>query len=170
MWDEINFPFLNSNGATVGVYEWIDNFIPHFTGCVITYPCTGSDKSTHTMWHALHQDPRPSWANCSLHLEENMPQFWYNVQWKWVQSWIESRTPFGHKYAQKGPWLDSELVSPWPPHRVVPQKQSCHMLCGAWTYTKCKRSHLMRVHPRTRRRRQRQTGTHIGTPRPIVSS
>ena len=39
MWDEINYPFLNFNGATVEVWEWISNFIPHITGHVITYPC-----------------------------------------------------------------------------------------------------------------------------------
>ena len=31
MWDEITYPFLNYNGATVEVKEWISNFIPHFT-------------------------------------------------------------------------------------------------------------------------------------------
>ena len=38
MWDEITYPFLNFNGATVEVYEWISNFIPHLTGCVIIDP------------------------------------------------------------------------------------------------------------------------------------
>ena len=39
MWDDITYPFLNFHGATVEVQEWISNFIPHFTGRVITYPC-----------------------------------------------------------------------------------------------------------------------------------
>ena len=38
MWDEIIYPFLNFNGATIEVYEWISKFIPYFTGHVITYP------------------------------------------------------------------------------------------------------------------------------------
>ena len=38
-WDEITYPFLNFNGVTVEVWEWISNSIPHFTGQVITYPC-----------------------------------------------------------------------------------------------------------------------------------
>ena len=38
MWDEITYPFLNFNGATIEVQEWISNFTPHFTGHVITYP------------------------------------------------------------------------------------------------------------------------------------
>ena len=39
MWDEITNPFTHFNGATVEVWEWISNFIPHYTGRVITYPC-----------------------------------------------------------------------------------------------------------------------------------
>ena len=36
---EITYPFLNFNGATVDVQEWISKFIPHFMMDVITYPC-----------------------------------------------------------------------------------------------------------------------------------
>ena len=36
MWDEIIYPFPNFNGTMVEVREWISNFIPHFTGLVIT--------------------------------------------------------------------------------------------------------------------------------------
>ena len=32
-WDEITYPFLNFNGCTVEVQEWISNFIPHYNGC-----------------------------------------------------------------------------------------------------------------------------------------
>ena len=32
VWDEITYPSLNFNGTTVEVWEWISNFIPHFTG------------------------------------------------------------------------------------------------------------------------------------------
>ena len=39
MWDENTYPFPNFNGTTVEVWEWISNFIAHFTGHVITYPC-----------------------------------------------------------------------------------------------------------------------------------
>ena len=37
--DEITYPFPNFNGCAVEVWEWISNFITHFTGHVITYPC-----------------------------------------------------------------------------------------------------------------------------------
>ena len=39
VWDAITYPFLNFNGATVEVYKWISNCIPHFSGHVIMYPC-----------------------------------------------------------------------------------------------------------------------------------
>ena len=32
VWDEITDLFLNFNGCTVEILEWISNFIPHFTG------------------------------------------------------------------------------------------------------------------------------------------
>ena len=39
VWDEITYPFPNFNGTTIEVWKWISNFIPHFPGEVITYPC-----------------------------------------------------------------------------------------------------------------------------------
>ena len=36
--DEVIYPFPNFNGVIVEVWEWISNFIPDFTGHVITYP------------------------------------------------------------------------------------------------------------------------------------
>ena len=35
--DEITYPSPNSNGVTVGVWEWISNFIPHLKMEVIIY-------------------------------------------------------------------------------------------------------------------------------------
>ena len=43
VWDKITCSFPNVTGCIVEVWEWIINFIPHFTGHVITYPCW--DKS-----------------------------------------------------------------------------------------------------------------------------
>ena len=34
-WDEISYPFQNFNGCTVEVWDWICNFIPHFTEHVV---------------------------------------------------------------------------------------------------------------------------------------
>ena len=39
MWEYINNPFPNFNGTTVEIRELSSNFMPHFTECVITYPC-----------------------------------------------------------------------------------------------------------------------------------
>ena len=39
VWDEIMYAFPNIKGATIEVWEWINNFILHFTGHLITYPC-----------------------------------------------------------------------------------------------------------------------------------
>ena len=36
-WDEITYPFWNFIDATIDIL--ISNFVPHFTGNVITYPC-----------------------------------------------------------------------------------------------------------------------------------
>ena len=38
VWDKITYQFPNLSGATVEVWQWISNFISHFTGHVITYP------------------------------------------------------------------------------------------------------------------------------------
>ena len=42
LWDELRYPFPNFNSATVEVWGWISNFIPHFIMNVITYPCCKS--------------------------------------------------------------------------------------------------------------------------------
>ena len=39
VWDEITYPYPNSNGWTTEVLKWISNFISHFIMDVITYPC-----------------------------------------------------------------------------------------------------------------------------------
>ena len=39
MSSEITYPFPNFNGCTIEVWEWTSDFIPHFPGHVITYPC-----------------------------------------------------------------------------------------------------------------------------------
>ena len=39
VWDEITYPFANFDSGTIVVWEWLSNFIPHFTRHVITYPC-----------------------------------------------------------------------------------------------------------------------------------
>ena len=50
MWDEITYPFPNFNGATIEVWEWPSNFIPYFTGHMITYPCWDYSVSKRGPW------------------------------------------------------------------------------------------------------------------------
>ena len=38
LWDGITYPFPNFNGATIEVWEWLSNFVPHFTWHFIAYP------------------------------------------------------------------------------------------------------------------------------------
>ena len=44
-WYEITYASPNVNSATVEVWEWISNFIPHFDGHAITHPCWGLSSS-----------------------------------------------------------------------------------------------------------------------------
>ena len=37
--DETTYPSPNLNGCTVKVWQWIIDFITHFTGHMIAYPC-----------------------------------------------------------------------------------------------------------------------------------
>ena len=46
VWVEITYPFPNFSGATVEVWEWVSNFIPHFTGHVII--CAGT--KVNSLW------------------------------------------------------------------------------------------------------------------------
>ena len=39
VWGELSFLVSNFYYSTVEVWEWISNFIPQFTGHMITYPC-----------------------------------------------------------------------------------------------------------------------------------
>ena len=41
----ITYPLSNFNSTAVEVWEWISNFIPHFTGHVISYPCRNLSES-----------------------------------------------------------------------------------------------------------------------------
>ena len=39
VWDEITYSFPNFNSSTIDVWEWIINFILHFTVHAVTFPC-----------------------------------------------------------------------------------------------------------------------------------
>ena len=46
VWVKITYSFPKFNGATVEVWEWLSNFIPHFTWHVVTYPCLCWNRET----------------------------------------------------------------------------------------------------------------------------
>ena len=65
MWDEIAHPFLNFNGCTVEVKEWVSDFIPHFRMDRITksmlvkgapgrYMLTEEGKFHIMLWVSIH--------------------------------------------------------------------------------------------------------------------
>ena len=39
VWDEITYPFLNYNGCTIDVWEWINKFVQHSILDVIIHSC-----------------------------------------------------------------------------------------------------------------------------------
>ena len=53
VWNEITYQFPNFNGCTVEVWEWIINFIQHFIGHVVTYPC----------WEVINVSTRGPWCD-----------------------------------------------------------------------------------------------------------
>ena len=63
MWDEITYPFPNFNSTNVVVSEWRRNFVSHFTGHMITYPCwdVGFHYAVWNTWleGLSRQKPRP---------------------------------------------------------------------------------------------------------------
>ena len=98
----------------------------HHTINTLCGPSDG-ERSTQTTWHTLHQDPHPSCGNCILNLEDSTSQFWHSGRGYPCPG---SRPPFGLKHSQRGSSLRSELPYKWPPYPIVPEIQSCHMLCG----------------------------------------
>ena len=52
VWDEFNYSFPNQ------MVEWISNFLPHFTGHIITYPCLNWSQSM-----LVEGDPSALWAD-----------------------------------------------------------------------------------------------------------
>ena len=70
VWDKITYPFPNFNCAAVEVWEWMSNFISHFIGNVIAYPCwalvrqTASPNGEPVMWFSY------CWLN-TLRLRQN---------------------------------------------------------------------------------------------------
>ena len=39
MCDETTYPYPNLNGEAIVAWEWISNFVSHYTWGMVTYPC-----------------------------------------------------------------------------------------------------------------------------------
>ena len=54
--------FQNVSSAAIEVWEWMSNFIPHFTGYLITYPCgiEGWSMSYNLRLHLQEITPHPT--------------------------------------------------------------------------------------------------------------
>ena len=59
MWDEISNPFPNFSDCTTEVWEWISNFISHFTGHEVTYPCWDVSNVDYIQVMETHLAGRP---------------------------------------------------------------------------------------------------------------
>ena len=66
VWDDITYPFPNFNGCTVEVWERISNFIPHLTGCMITYPCCRSEMLLCSVLVSRETDSKYIWYQYSI--------------------------------------------------------------------------------------------------------
>ena len=70
VWKKITYPFSNFNGTAVEVWEWMNNFILHFTGQVITYPYCDYSKNAfeHVVCKMVVMLSRPQCVNGGAHL------------------------------------------------------------------------------------------------------
>ena len=71
VWDAIIYPFLNFNGCTVEVWEWISIFIPHFIMIVIAYACWETQE-----WYDLYMY---GYKHKILFLNNDITRFCLNV-------------------------------------------------------------------------------------------
>ena len=69
VWDEIDYPFPNFNGATVEVWERINNFTPHLTGCMVTNPCWVSVGVSHHWRYKILVASYPIFKSARCHWE-----------------------------------------------------------------------------------------------------
>ena len=121
MWDEITNPFRNFNGCTVEVWEWICNFIPHFTGHMIIYPCWDyswfmlrGPRAHSLMNEHAHQGRMRSGemevtksipAICFLHFPNNLkPTGYYIHIWQLSSMWLNESNRHCRVAARKSCW------------------------------------------------------------------
>ena len=75
--DEITYPSLNFNGATIEVWDCISNFISHFTGHVIIFVLTHCGLVDLRKWSIL----TPYWRHQSLGYLKKIWMPVVNIHW-----------------------------------------------------------------------------------------
>ena len=111
MWDEIISPFPTFNGATVEVWEWIYNFIPHFFMDVISYPYLGL--------RTVYQSS--SWLSLRVVVRPIGPR-----NWRWINAKIDGSVMLGghanmasgqplNEHVYSGKYIMSHVHKPWTP-------------------------------------------------------
>ena len=122
VWDEITYPFSNFNSATVEVWEWISNFIPHFTGHMIAYSCWDKkliQVSKSTCWCQLHQRI----YNCCVG-----SALWSNLMWR--SSWDLWHVCWGMRH-------DCLCCGLRPERMVAGFLHACEYACSMLVYVIC---------------------------------
>ena len=71
VWYELTYPFPNFNGAAIEIWEWINNFILHFTGHVITNLCWHLSLSVQVKGTAGDCNNHNIHSNCIMKQTEN---------------------------------------------------------------------------------------------------
>ena len=126
VWDKTTCPFPKFNGTTIEVWEWIIKFTPHFTGHMITYPCTaalvhlhrGDRKVTRVSVGAPKDvgkchEPRDNTVNhvnntCGMSLTpwlHNAPLLWYTHT-------LTLCVPYGDPTGSMAVWRPTSLKHP----------------------------------------------------------
>ena len=66
VWDETTYPFPNLNDATVDFWEWICNFVPHFTMTVITHQCWVNNECNYLSMLGLKLNHDSEWDHWAM--------------------------------------------------------------------------------------------------------
>ena len=82
--DENTYPFSDFNGATMGVWESINHFIPHFTGLMTTCPCWFLSWIILVKWATNAWGPNGTRSMADRRLVMNLG---YSISTKLIRMW-----------------------------------------------------------------------------------
>ena len=101
VWNEITYPFPTFNSGTVDVKVWTSNFIPHFTGHVITYPCWAKSRFYFQKFKAIHTYNLTHTGRYIIHMWK---KFLKTGLYNWSSATIVCYRP-RQQYAVKLSWI-----------------------------------------------------------------